>query len=205
MPPRAPLLKQPRLQETWQIPPLPSPPPFKSAASPTPAGRRAVRRFRLPRHRQAGACRTLRPGGPRRARTHAVRCVAQRAARRGPQAFSWPRARTSRAPGTAAARAATNGVVLATEKKVASTLVDESSLSKICELNSTTGVVYSGMSPDFRVLVAKGRKAAAAYHTVYKVSVRQQAGRASGDTKDDRGWLCHGAVEQRPRPAMPAG
>ena len=61
---------------------LPSPPPFKSAASPTPAGRRAVRRFRLPRHRQAGACRTLRPGGPRRARTHAVlRCAARRAAR----------------------------------------------------------------------------------------------------------------------------
>merc|ERR1712070_591189 len=34
-----------------------------------------------------------------------------------------------------------------------------------------TGVVYSGMGPDFRVLVRKGRKAAASYHTVYKEDI----------------------------------
>jgi 20S proteasome subunit alpha 2 len=45
---------------------------------------------------------------------------------------------------------ATNGVVLATEKKLPSTLIDESTVKKINELNESVGVVYSGMGPDSR-------------------------------------------------------
>ena len=47
---------------------------------------------------------------------------------------------------------ATNGVVLATEKKMPSTLVDETSISKIQLLTDVIGITYSGMGPDFRVL-----------------------------------------------------
>ena len=55
---------------------------------------------------------------------------------------------------------ATNGVVLATQKKLPSTLVDETSFSKIYKLDDHIGLVYSGMGQDTRVLVNKGRKAA---------------------------------------------
>ena len=53
---------------------------------------------------------------------------------------------------------AKNGVVLATEKKLPSTLVDESTVEKIAQLTSEIGVTYSGMGPDFRVLTRKARK-----------------------------------------------
>ena len=60
---------------------------------------------------------------------------------------------------------ATNGIVLATEKKSASTLIDSSSLSKISLITPNCGMVYSGMGPDYRVLVDKARKVS---HTNYK-------------------------------------
>lgn len=63
--------------------------------------------------------------------------------------------------------AATDGVVIATEKKLPSLLVDESTVQKIATLTPNIGVVYSGMGPDFRVLVRKARKTAQAYHTLY--------------------------------------
>ncbi|CAJ2659196.1 unnamed protein product [Trifolium pratense] len=47
---------------------------------------------------------------------------------------------------------AANGVVIATEKKLPSILVDEASVQKIQLLTPNIGVVYSGMGPDFRVL-----------------------------------------------------
>ena len=50
---------------------------------------------------------------------------------------------------------ATNGVVLATEKKLPSTLVDESTVEKISQLTPEIGITYSGMGPDFRVLTRK--------------------------------------------------
>jgi 20S proteasome subunit alpha 2 len=53
---------------------------------------------------------------------------------------------------------AANGVVLATEKKLPSTLVDESTVEKIAQLTSEIGATYSGMGPDFRVLTRKARK-----------------------------------------------
>ncbi|WBW74597.1 20S proteasome complex subunit alpha 2, Pre8 [Schizosaccharomyces osmophilus] len=63
---------------------------------------------------------------------------------------------------------ATNGVVLATEKKPASELAVGSSLEKVCKITPDIGMVYSGMGPDFRVLVDKSRKVAqTAYKNVY--------------------------------------
>ncbi|POS74067.1 proteasome catalytic alpha-2 [Diaporthe helianthi] len=60
---------------------------------------------------------------------------------------------------------ATNGIVLATEKKSSSPLADPSSLSKISLVTPNIGMVYSGMGPDYRVLVDKSRKVS---HTDYK-------------------------------------
>lgn len=63
--------------------------------------------------------------------------------------------------------AATNGVVLATEKKQTSALLDTSVIEKVATICPNIGIVYSGMGPDFRVLVAKARKIAQAYWKVY--------------------------------------
>ncbi|CAL5335378.1 unnamed protein product [Camellia sinensis] len=89
---------------------------------------------------------------------------------------------------------AANGVVIATEKKLPSILVDEASIQlsssvphhcklfkvicslvklwkkvqKIQILTPNIGVVYSGMGPDSRVLVRKSRKQAERYHRLYK-------------------------------------
>ncbi|KAK3428003.1 hypothetical protein EUGRSUZ_F04120 [Eucalyptus grandis] len=63
---------------------------------------------------------------------------------------------------------AKDGVVIATEKKLPSILVDETSVQKIQCLTPNIGVVYSGMGPDFRVLVRKSRKQAEQYHKLYK-------------------------------------
>ncbi|KAG0318448.1 Proteasome subunit alpha type-2 [Dissophora globulifera] len=62
---------------------------------------------------------------------------------------------------------ATNGIVIATEKKAVSTLIDDSSLEKVAVICSNIGMVYSGMGPDYRVLLNKARKAAQAYKRVY--------------------------------------
>ena len=45
-----------------------------------------------------------------------------------------------------------NGVVLATEKKNKSILFEEHSTSKIEQITSNIGMVYSGMGPDYRSL-----------------------------------------------------
>ncbi|KAF4976162.1 hypothetical protein FZEAL_7140 [Fusarium zealandicum] len=60
---------------------------------------------------------------------------------------------------------ATNGIVLATEKKSSSPLADQSSLSKISNITPNIGMVYSGMGPDYRVLVDRARKVS---HSGYK-------------------------------------
>lgn len=62
---------------------------------------------------------------------------------------------------------ATNGVVLATEKKLPSTLVDENTVSKISLLTPEIGITYSGMGPDFRVLTRKARKDTQVYYRTY--------------------------------------
>ncbi|GLI64514.1 hypothetical protein VaNZ11_007780 [Volvox africanus] len=63
---------------------------------------------------------------------------------------------------------AADGVVIATEKKLPSTLVDESTVQKIMTITPSIGVVYSGMGPDFRVLVRRARKTAQTYYQTYK-------------------------------------
>ena len=60
---------------------------------------------------------------------------------------------------------ATNGIVIATEKKSSSPLIDPPSLSKVSLITPNIGMVYSGMGPDYRVLVDKARKVS---HTGYK-------------------------------------
>ncbi|KAL9001365.1 MAG: hypothetical protein Q9169_000256 [Polycauliona sp. 2 TL-2023] len=60
---------------------------------------------------------------------------------------------------------ATNGIVLATEKKSSSPLIEPPSLSKVALITPDIGMVYSGMGPDYRVLVDKARKVS---HTGYK-------------------------------------
>ena len=62
---------------------------------------------------------------------------------------------------------ATNGIVIATEKKSSSLLIDSSMLDKVCVICPNIGIVYSGMGPDYRVLVAKARKSAQAYWKMY--------------------------------------
>eukprot|EP00884_Botryococcus_braunii_P011518 jgi/Botrbrau1/20367/Bobra.0006s0032.1 len=66
---------------------------------------------------------------------------------------------------------AINGVVIATEKKLRSTLVDESTVQKISLLTPNIGVAYSGMGPDSRILVRKARKQAQVYHRMYNENI----------------------------------
>lgn len=72
---------------------------------------------------------------------------------------------------TALAIKATNGVVVATEKKMNSTLIDETSIEKTAMITENIGVVYAGLAPDFRVLVKKARKKAQEYYKVYKENI----------------------------------
>ncbi len=67
-------------------------------------------------------------------------------------------------------RKATDGVVVATEKKLPP-LMDETSLQKISMLTESIGVVYAGMGPDSRVLVRKGRKIAQQYYRMYHAQI----------------------------------
>jgi 20S proteasome subunit alpha 2 len=62
---------------------------------------------------------------------------------------------------------ASNGIVIATEKKSSSILIDDSMLDKVAVVCPNIGIVYSGMGPDFRVLIAKARKSAQAYWKIY--------------------------------------
>eukprot|EP00928_Gymnodinium_smaydae_P015579 TRINITY_DN1576_c0_g1_i1.p1 TRINITY_DN1576_c0_g1~~TRINITY_DN1576_c0_g1_i1.p1 ORF type:complete len:255 (+),score=57.64 TRINITY_DN1576_c0_g1_i1:60-767(+) len=63
---------------------------------------------------------------------------------------------------------AKNGVVLATEKKVPSALVDETTLRKVENLSDNVGVVYAGMPADYRVLLRRGRKMAQQYYLQHR-------------------------------------
>ncbi|XP_077125286.1 proteasome subunit alpha type-2 [Ranitomeya variabilis] len=63
---------------------------------------------------------------------------------------------------------AANGVVLATEKKQKSILYDEQSVHKVEPITKHIGMVYSGMGPDYRVLVQRARKLAQQYYLVYQ-------------------------------------
>ena len=62
---------------------------------------------------------------------------------------------------------ASNGIVIATEKKIPTILVEEESLTKIYPICDSIGMVYSGMGPDARVLVDKARKLVQEYKRIY--------------------------------------
>eukprot|EP00798_Chlamydomonas_sp_ICE-L_P030411 gene30411-35416_t len=66
---------------------------------------------------------------------------------------------------------AQDGVVIATEKKLPSLLVDEKTVQKISIITSNIAVVYSGLGPDFRLLVRRARKTAQSYYTLYKEQI----------------------------------
>jgi len=61
----------------------------------------------------------------------------------------------------------TDGVILATEKRLHTSLMDEECYRKIENLGSGVGCVFAGISPDYRVLVRQGRKRAQAYKGMY--------------------------------------
>merc|ERR1712028_120792 len=66
---------------------------------------------------------------------------------------------------------ATNGVVVATEKKLPTPLIDNYSVEKTSIITENIGVVYAGLAPDFRLLVKKGRKKAQEYFKVYHENI----------------------------------
>lgn len=55
---------------------------------------------------------------------------------------------------------ASNGVVIATEHKHKSILYDERSVHKVEIITDHIGMVYSGMGPDYRLLVKEARRLA---------------------------------------------
>ena len=63
---------------------------------------------------------------------------------------------------------AKNGVVIATDKKIATPLVDAAAVGKIELIAPACGMVFAGMGPDYRVLTAKARKDAQAYYLTYR-------------------------------------
>lgn len=62
---------------------------------------------------------------------------------------------------------AKDGVVLATTEKV-SALADRSTFQKVCKVNNQIAMTYSGMSPDFRVLLGKSRKESQIYNQKFR-------------------------------------
>lgn len=72
---------------------------------------------------------------------------------------------------------AKDGVVIATEKKFQTSLVDESSFTKVESITKNIGSVFAGMPPDYRVILKRGRKAAQKYVSTYQdeMPVRQLA------------------------------
>ena len=61
-----------------------------------------------------------------------------------------------------------DGVVIATEKKFQSSLVDETSVKKVDVIGGSIGCVYAGMSPDYRLVLKRARKSYQAYHNIYR-------------------------------------
>mmetsp|Transcript_38396 Transcript_38396/g.110802 ORF Transcript_38396/g.110802 Transcript_38396/m.110802 type:complete len:236 (+) Transcript_38396:105-812(+) len=62
---------------------------------------------------------------------------------------------------------AKDGVVIATDKKLTSELVDVAHVHKVELLTPSSGVCYSGVGPDYRVLVQRARKSSQIYLTTY--------------------------------------
>ena len=67
---------------------------------------------------------------------------------------------------------ATNGVVIACEKNLPTTLIDLSSCQKCIRIADHIGFVYAGMNPDSRVLASMAQKKALAYFGLIPVLQR---------------------------------
>lgn len=63
---------------------------------------------------------------------------------------------------------AKDGIVLATENKQKSILYEEHSVYKVETITDHIGMVYSGMGPDYRLLVRQARKMAQNYYLTYR-------------------------------------
>lgn len=63
---------------------------------------------------------------------------------------------------------AKDGVVLATENKQKSILYEEHSVSKVEMITDHIGMVYSGMGPDYRLLLSQARRMAQNYFLTYR-------------------------------------
>lgn len=63
---------------------------------------------------------------------------------------------------------ASNGVVLATEKKQKSILNEDHSTYKVEMITDNIGMIYSGLGPDYRLLVKRARKIAQEYFLIYR-------------------------------------
>jgi len=63
---------------------------------------------------------------------------------------------------------AKNGIVIASEKKLSSVLVDESSIQKVEKIAPYLGVTYSGVGPDFSAVLLKARKDVQVYHSRFQ-------------------------------------
>lgn len=63
---------------------------------------------------------------------------------------------------------AKDGVVIATDKKLSSSLVDTDQVNKVQAITDGAGFVYSGLGPDYRVLVRKARKSSQSYFLQYR-------------------------------------
>ena len=104
---------------------------------------------------------------------------------------------------------AQNAIVLAVEKSPPSPLVDTTGLEKLAIVCPNIGIVYSGMGPDFRVLVARARKSAQAYWKIYgeypptRVLVQEVAAIMQEATQ--RGWVAQrsGSVHDDERELTP--
>jgi len=64
-----------------------------------------------------------------------------------------------------------DGVILATEKRLHTVLMDESCYTKTENLCKGVGCVFAGISPDYRVLVRQGRKKAQAYKATFGADI----------------------------------
>ncbi|KAH8739252.1 proteasome subunit alpha type 2 [Cryptosporidium ryanae] len=66
---------------------------------------------------------------------------------------------------------ARNGVVIATEKKISNSLIEESFIRKIELITKGIGCCFAGMPADFRVILKKARKVAQVYFNTYREEI----------------------------------
>ena len=66
---------------------------------------------------------------------------------------------------------AKNGIVIATEKKASTILVDEDSFEKVTKISDHIGCVYAGIGPDYFSVLKKARKDCIKYEQIYQENI----------------------------------